>query len=385
MVGAADTPAGTGDSRPLPEVLSSLRRTAATGNLQLTATAGVRQLVFVDGELRAARSSVESEKLGSWLVERGAISEDRKALSLLLQIKEPSSPLGHILITREHLPQQVLEWEIESLATTIIERATTEDRLEIVFFEGGTGIQEDTLLNTSTPQLILASARVFPDLRAKRRYLGSANHFVSLDVPLEAVLNDLTLAPAETSVLMTLQQGSSTLSELTSTGSEGKESLLSAVYGLAVAGVVRVGRQPVAAPKPPKAAGAGAPEPVAARTAEVHEILQRVEETLSLGNVPEALTILERACEDDTNPVLLVRLAQLMMRHHVRPEQALEVLRKALETDPKMVEGWLELAHFWRRNEHRERERKALERVLFLEPDHFEAKPRHADLTGDRE
>jgi tetratricopeptide (TPR) repeat protein len=368
-------------------VLSSLRRTAATGNLQLTAAAGVRQLVFVDGELRAARSSVESEKLGSWLVERGAISEDRKALSLLLQIKEPASPLGHILTTRENLPQQVLEWEIESLATTIIERATTEDRLEIVFFEGGTGIQEDTLLNTSTPQLILASARAFPDLRAKRRYLGSASHHVSLEVPLEAVLNDLALAPAETSILMTLQQGSVTLSELTSYGSEDKETLLAAIYGLTVAGVLRVGRQPAAplSPAEPVASRTAEPEAATTTTPAIHEVLQRVEETLSLGNVPEALTILERACDEDSHPVLLVRLAQLMMRHHVQPEKALEVLRKALETDPRMVEGWLELAHFWRRNEHRERERKALERVLFLDPDHFEAKPRHADLTGDRD
>jgi predicted TPR repeat methyltransferase len=70
-----------------------------------------------------------------------------------------------------------------------------------------------------------------------------------------------------------------------------------------------------------------------------------------------------------------------MFSHHMQTQKALDYLRRALETDPKLVDGWLELARFWNRSGHRERERKALERVLFVEPDHHEAKARHAELT----
>ena len=49
------------------------------------------------------------------------------------------------------------------------------------------------------------------------------------------------------------------------------------------------------------------------------------------------------------------------------------------------VEAWLELADCWRRRNHAERQRKSLERVLAIDPDHEQGNKMYKDLVGNRE
>mgnify|MGYP001828309313 FL=1 len=49
------------------------------------------------------------------------------------------------------------------------------------------------------------------------------------------------------------------------------------------------------------------------------------------------------------------------------------------------MEAWLELADFWRRRNHVERQRKSLERALAIEPDNERANQMYKDLAGTRE
>jgi Tfp pilus assembly protein PilF len=60
-------------------------------------------------------------------------------------------------------------------------------------------------------------------------------------------------------------------------------------------------------------------------------------------------------------------------------------MRRAIEADPRNVEAWLELADFWRRRHHAERQRKSLERVLAIDPDNVRANQMYKDLAGNRE
>jgi Tfp pilus assembly protein PilF len=60
-------------------------------------------------------------------------------------------------------------------------------------------------------------------------------------------------------------------------------------------------------------------------------------------------------------------------------------MRRAIEADPRNVGAWLELAEFWRRRNHAERQRKSLERVLAIDPDNEQANRMYKDLAGSRE
>jgi hypothetical protein len=61
-----------------------------------------------------------------WLVDRGTISEDDRALSLLSQGGEEAPPLGHLLVARGSLEAGVLERELQEMTLAIIRRASAE-------------------------------------------------------------------------------------------------------------------------------------------------------------------------------------------------------------------------------------------------------------------
>jgi len=63
-------------SAALPNHMAGLAKETATGVLAAATDRARREILFVNGEIRAARSSSEEEKLGMWLVDRGKISED---------------------------------------------------------------------------------------------------------------------------------------------------------------------------------------------------------------------------------------------------------------------------------------------------------------------
>ena len=122
--------------QPLPTVMADLAEKKVTGALVAISEGTTREILFTNGEIRAARSHEETEKLGMWLVDRGKINEDDRALILLAQGGGDSPPLGHILVTRGYISHEDLEGELEELALTIIRRAAASGRLKSDFVDG---------------------------------------------------------------------------------------------------------------------------------------------------------------------------------------------------------------------------------------------------------
>ncbi len=112
--------------------------------------------------------------------------------------------------------------------------------------------------------------------------------------------------------------------------------------------------------------------------------LRRAEEALRAGDRHTAYTLLEAACNLDPQPVPLLTLARLMLANPMWSERALARLKQALELDPGMVDGWLELASFWRRRRNVDRERRALQLALTADPDDERAAERLTELDGDK-
>jgi tetratricopeptide (TPR) repeat protein len=122
-----------------------------------------------------------------------------------------------------------------------------------------------------------------------------------------------------------------------------------------------------------------------ARKTLVEANLKRANELIKEDELYLAIQLLEQACALEPRPQELIKLSRLLQRNPLWVNRALACLRRAIEANPRNVEAWLELADFWRRRNHAERQRKSLERVLAIDPDHDQANQMYKDLVGSRE
>lgn len=259
----------------LPDHMARLAREGAIGILAVATSRTRREILFVKGEIRAARSSAEEEKLGMWLVDRGKISEDDRALSLLSQGGEEASPLGHLLVARGSLETGVLERELQEMTLAIIRRASAEPALFYEFVADESPEQPDTVPDLFTAQIILIAARACDDHRAKLTALGSLDRTVWRSREFDHLLQDFNLTPTEGFLLSRLE-GTRTISDLFQVSALPDEQAIATLYPLIVAGVVSVGdatRRAV----PARSAAAGEPAPAPSVREESLAEIQRQE------------------------------------------------------------------------------------------------------------
>ncbi len=495
-------------AQPLPSRMAQLAADHSTGTLVIGSEDARREIFFVTGEIRAARSNVEGEMLGLWLVDKRQISEDERALTLLAQGADEVGTLGHILVSRGCITQADLEQELQELTLEIIRRAASEASPRFGFMGGQGDPQPDTLPNITTSQIILIAARECRDNVAMWDLLGSFDQKVSLKLSLESVLGQLELTPSEGFILSRLDSARD-LSSLKKLSTMPEQEVVSSLYALVVAGVVAIDTE-VGSDKPtvvseelvgePAAVqidsgldesgfekrqvderhrimelaekvtkidhyhalglkpGAGteqiekafsvirkryAPKRVEEahlidqrgnlaaivdRAREAYELLSdpktrrrydkvlksvtesqaevistrprtdpearrslvkanviRADQLISLGETYLAIQLLEQACALDPRPEELLKLAKLQMRNPLWIGRALERLRIAVEVDPTFVEGWIEIANFWKARGHTERQRKALERAVGADPWSETASEMYKKLVGSRE
>jgi len=236
-------------SQPLPTRMAQLAAEKSTGTLVIGSDDTRREIFFVNGEIRAARSNIEGEMLGMWLVEHQWITEDERALTLLAQGADAVGNLGHILVKRGCITQSELENELQSLTLEIIRRAAREKSPRFGFMGGQGDPQPDTLPNITTSQIILTAARECRDQVAMWDLLGSFEQKASLKLSLESVLGQLELTPSEGFILSRLDAAKD-LSALKHLSTMPEQEVVNSLYSLVVAGVVAIDARPLATVKP---------------------------------------------------------------------------------------------------------------------------------------
>jgi len=226
-------------ARPLPTRMAGLAADQSTGTLVISSEDARREIFFVNGEVRAARSNVEGEMLGMWLVDRQWITEDERALTLLAQGADEIGTLGHILVKRGCITQSELEAELQELTLEIIRRAASDEMPRFGFMGGQGDPQPDTLPNITTSQIILTAARECRDQVAMWDLLGSFDQKVSLQLSIESVLGQLELTPSEGFILSRLDAAKD-LSALKHLSTMPEQEVVSSLYALVVSGVVAI-------------------------------------------------------------------------------------------------------------------------------------------------
>ena len=228
------------NNRPLPSMMADLATAGATGALSTTADAAVREIMYTKGEIRAARSYVEEEKLGTWLVGRGKISEDDRALMLLAQGGGAAQPFGQILVNKGYLTLEELDAELEQLALEIIRRAARALGSILEFIDGGGEGQLDTLPNVVTTEVVLLAAREFQDVDAIRKVIGPPDQSVKISGSLNDMLEDVQLTPTE-GFLISRLDAAPDVAGLARLSSLPEEQTYNTLYTLLLSGTVIVG------------------------------------------------------------------------------------------------------------------------------------------------
>ncbi len=484
-------------SRPLPEVLSDLVQEKASGILTVMGVEAHRGIVLVNGDIKAARSTLEGEKLGLFLVGRNWLDEKDRAQALLTQATADAPPLGKVLINRDFISASELEGELQELALTIIRRAAADTTAYTEFFDDPEGVRLDTLTFLTTTQVLLNVARAFEGAEAKNTRIGDRRYRVRPTGNLEGLLTDLDVTPTE-GFILSRADGRPRLRDLIQGASMSESEAISTIYTLVIAGLITIDegeedtdhgeaktqdeaestmsekehnerteiehmakaarrtdhyqalgldrsatdeeiidawtsiRQRFAASRTsePHLGDAGAwlekiqdraqdayqvlgdpairrrydavldgvdrdrdrlagrPKVLevdsGAQTALVEANLKRADELIRDGEIFSALQMLEQACAIEARPSALLKLAQLQLKNPKWDTKALRTLQKALEADPNFIEAWQELADFWQRQGNTEHRRKALEKVLSLDPNNPKATRDHAELTGKK-
>lgn len=491
---------------PFPSFLAQLAEQKADGVLVVSSRGNHREFRLTSGEVRAARSSAKSERLGSWLVARELLSEDDRALSLLKQDSDTTRPLGELLVERGLVDPETLDHELEELAIEIATQAAAAPAY-CEFREGHRDPYPDTIPALTTTQIILTAAREYADMEVKSSEVGPFDQLIIPRQDLEAQVLDLRLTPTEGFLLSRLI-GPRTLSSLEAVAALPHDEMVSIVYTLSTAGLVRLAESEALIrvprtrekPEPEEPSGhevnedtllegqirerrhvvarakdlkhlnhyaaldlaPGAPDseidaawkavarrydPLRAGEAHLADlgeslqaIMDRAEEALDILSNPAsrgrydqilseveedsrslatgnqkargddearteiveanfrradqlifegeyylAIQLLQQACDLDPRPLELVKLTRLMMKNPLWTNRALANLKKAVQVDPSCIDAWLELAEIWRRRDDPERQRKALERALTMDPGHDRANQMYVDLVGEDE
>ena len=221
-------------------MMADLAKAGVTGALSTTADGTVREIMYTRGEIRAARSYVEEEKMGTWLVERERITEDDRALMLLAQGGGGDQPFGKLLINKGYLTLEELDAELEQLALEIIRRAARALGSILEFIDGGGEGQLDTLPNVVTTEVVLLAAREFQDVDAIRKVIGPPDQSVKISGSLNDMLEDVQLTPTE-GFLISRLDAAPDVAGLARLSSLPEEQTYNTLYTLLLSGTVIVG------------------------------------------------------------------------------------------------------------------------------------------------
>jgi hypothetical protein len=201
-------------SSTLPGAIAELREARASGSLIVSSRGLRRELLFFSGELRSIRSSVEEEMIGSWLVQQGLLSEEHMGLVLLAQVgSNRGRSFGALVVSMGFMTQITFEAQARASMDAILERTNAATRAELTFEPRAdqSEVVIDTLLDRSTIDVILAMARSYPDLAAKRARF-QADQLLVRTQNCEELIDILALSPPASGSDSTIRSASAKLS-----------------------------------------------------------------------------------------------------------------------------------------------------------------------------
>jgi len=372
----------------LPRLIADAIAGVPHGRVQVNQRGSQRFVWFQAERVRAITSSIPSERLGDWLVERGLV--DRRVVQQVLTQRQAGERFGAALVNRGHIGADRLAAELETLTSTIAARIVFE---EGEFLVEAADLQDDTLAIDYAPLALFAAAvRRAPDSGQFERLTGGSRRwFVSRHA---ATAREEDVTPFERFLLTRLTAPAS-LQEARALAPQQVRDVPRALACLALLGFVA--EQSAAAGSPDAASESKDATGLPPASPELREVLKKIDprprfpgaqpepEPLDPDKAEEArreaFAILERggdprqahkllaaAVDVVADPTSLCTLAELEMSNPLWRPKALDRLRKAVTIAPQFTAAWFMLANYWSTRGQPEKQRRCLQRILDYEP-----------------
>jgi hypothetical protein len=162
----------------LHESLAELTATCATGRVLLASAGAARELWFERGRIVAVSSSREDERIGAWLVSRGAVNAASVDAALAARI--PGECVGAALVRLGTLPAAALRRELEALSLALLARmeigggALSEDR-------GAVAPAENRTVDLPVTAALVAALRASAEIETVLDGLGPEDGWAAVD------------------------------------------------------------------------------------------------------------------------------------------------------------------------------------------------------------
>jgi len=372
----------------LPRLLAEAIAGIPQGCVQVVQRGAQRSVWFAAERIRAITSSVDAERLGDWLVERGIV--ERRAMQQALSQRRAGERLGATLVNRGLLGVDRLADELELLTNTIAARIALE---EGQFQVQATDLQDDALAIDHPPLALFAAAlRRMPDAGQFERLTGGGRRWAVSPHASTAREEDVT--PFER-FLLTRLTVPAFLHEARALAPQQARDVPRALACLVLLGFVidktAEGSTADAAQQPKDKSALPPASP------ELREVLKKVDPRPRFGSAEtpsqpldpdkaeeakhEAFAILEQggdprkaqkllaaAVDVAADPAALCTLAELEMANPLWRAKALDRLKQAVTIAPQHTPAWFMLANYWSTRSQPEKQKRCLQHILSYEP-----------------
>jgi hypothetical protein len=186
----------------VPEIFQLISTGRRTGTLGINRDEQAVMVYFRDGQIIYAYSPNRRNRLGDRLVAQGII--EPKTLELTLQIQKESGGskrLGAILVERQFIKKDALEYVLKEQISDTVYRLMTWDRGVFKFYDGKFATIEDVTLALSTENLILEGARRADEMNRLKAKLPEFSTRLQMKPVLADQQIDLKLSSADWNTL----------------------------------------------------------------------------------------------------------------------------------------------------------------------------------------
>lgn len=223
--------------RELFGVIKNIYLNRETGLLVLEFPAGKRLIIFINGSIRYARSGVDGEQLGAFLVREGHLNE-KNLKKVLSEAQKAERRLGEYLVEEQIVLESDIQDTVKKLVQHIVVRPFFEDVEEMVFEKKGVSLDPALMLNISTGNILLEAIRQLEEDRfledVFEEYRDSIPVF--MDNPM-LLFQKVNLTPMEGFVFSRID-GKMSVAEIDKIASMPHNQYVKTIFGLNLIGLV---------------------------------------------------------------------------------------------------------------------------------------------------
>jgi len=227
----------------LSEAIGLLADEEFSGSMVWVTELTRREICFSRGTVYAARSNLETEMLGQWLVDKEFITEEQRAMMLLSQNGSDTRTLGELLVAKGIIEGERLTEELEELALLIVTNAGKVKASDIELLQPEAGPPHATFPSLTTAHLRLVAARAYEDEQEKAAVIGSLDQSVWPSPIMGSLLQELRLTPVEGFLLSRLDK-IRRIDELIKISSLTQQQVIDNLYALYAVGTLQIGIPP---------------------------------------------------------------------------------------------------------------------------------------------